>query len=1103
REEEPPKPSTRLSSIDTLPSVAANRHTEPDRLSKDVRGELDWIVMKALEKDRSRRYETASGFAADIERHLHDQPVEASPPSATYRFRKFARRNKAALATASAAALFVLLAVIGLVISNVQIAQETKEKDKALIAAKINSDEAKKQEKLANENAAVANAQRSIALENEQAAKAQELLARRRFYAAQTNLAMQAWEAGKPARMLQLLESQRPRFDEDDLRGFEWYYLWRLCQGSYRFSLPTRNFDNSDVIAISPDGKTLALGYGQTVRLWEVSTGRQIDELPGHANLVCGVAFAPDGKTLASSDYSENVKLWDLTTGRERATLKPGQDVAGLQFSGDGRVLALVGKRVQLWDVVANREIATLGESEREFVNIAFAPDGNTVVGSGDREVRIWTREGSDWREAPSFDAGYYPPVAISPDGKLLAVGFVSLKLYDLPSRQERIAFQGHVGLVFAVAFSADGKLLASGGSDRTVRIWDVATGKQQACIANPGPVYGVALVPDASVVAAMGTDKIRVWDVASPKPANVLRRPRPVNAVAYSPDGKTLASNGRGGTKLWDPVENREIATLAAAPPLNMWPEGLAFSPDGNTLAASGAVYGTIDLWDVIGRKRAVLATDTPTRQLVFSPDGKSLAQATGYDSAKTIAPAAAVWDLAAQQRRYVMPVGQGASSAVAFSPDGKTIALGAQFGVVKLFDAHSGRELTTLQRFELAIDWIYSLAFSPDGRKLAAGHQVGVVHIWDVATNQLDVTLTGHTDGVRSLALTDGGRTLATASEDRTIRFWDVVTGQERIALKGHDGAVTSLAFGPDGNVLATSSQDGTVRLWRAAVDADARARKREVDPDDAQSPAAHNERGDRLWEYGRIGEAEAAYRQALDRLEKLRAAFPDDPAYPQEVVRSLLSLSLLLRIERDHCPEAESARLRALEVYRKLSAHHQATMYWAYAERRRKMNWINRQQADRTLIQMIELMPEHDARSLNQAAWSLANCSVAKLRDPARAVEYAKQATAISPTNAKYLSTLGAAYYRAGNWQAAISALEQGMELRDGGSSIDWFFLAMAHWRLGEKDMALQWYDKSVERMDKNQSTNEELRDFRAEAEELMKNDSTASENERKPD
>ena len=134
REEEPPKPSTRLSSIDTLPSIAANRHTEPARLSKDVRGELDWIVMKALEKDRNRRYETASGFAADIERHLHDEPVEAGPPSAAYRFRKFARRNKAAVVMATVVGSAILLTMAGLAVSTVLITREQRATENALQA---------------------------------------------------------------------------------------------------------------------------------------------------------------------------------------------------------------------------------------------------------------------------------------------------------------------------------------------------------------------------------------------------------------------------------------------------------------------------------------------------------------------------------------------------------------------------------------------------------------------------------------------------------------------------------------------------------------------------------------------------------------------------------------------------------------------------------------------------------------------------------------------------------------------------------------------------------------------------------------------------------
>src|SRR6185503_16378758 len=126
--------------------------------------------------------------------------------------------------------------------------------------------------------------------------------------------AMQAWEEGHPARVLQLLESQRSRFDQDDLRGFDWYYLWRLCQGTYRFSLPTLSVDNASTIAISTDGATLATVYGTTVRLWDVSTGRQIAELPGHINTISGLSFAPDGNTLAAADESATVKLWDLAT---------------------------------------------------------------------------------------------------------------------------------------------------------------------------------------------------------------------------------------------------------------------------------------------------------------------------------------------------------------------------------------------------------------------------------------------------------------------------------------------------------------------------------------------------------------------------------------------------------------------------------------------------------------------------------------------------------------------------------------------------------------------------------------------------------------------
>src|SRR5438132_5432545 len=220
--QEQPRPSWRLSdSGEAVASISAQRHMEPAKLTKLMRGELDWIVMKTLEKDRNRRYETANGFAADVQRYLNDEPVQACPPSALYGFRKLARRNKRLLAPAGVIALAL---VLGTAISTWQAIRATHAEGLAqerLETANANYQTAEEQRQVARTQEELAKEQRGIAVEQEKIAKEQELTARRRFYAAQMNLAMQAWETGQPARVLELLESQRPRFDEEDLRVFE------------------------------------------------------------------------------------------------------------------------------------------------------------------------------------------------------------------------------------------------------------------------------------------------------------------------------------------------------------------------------------------------------------------------------------------------------------------------------------------------------------------------------------------------------------------------------------------------------------------------------------------------------------------------------------------------------------------------------------------------------------------------------------------------------------------------------------------------------------------------------------------------------------------
>ncbi|WP_330299999.1 nSTAND1 domain-containing NTPase [Streptomyces sp. NBC_00503] len=370
----------------------------------------------------------------------------------------------------------------------------------------------------------------------------------------------------------------------------------------------------------------------------------------------------------------------------------------------------------------------------------------------------------------------------------------------------------GHTDWVNRVAFSPDGRTLATGSGDGSVRLWDVATGAMRSTLPQTVKVGAVAFSPDGRTLATDSDDNtVVLWDVATDSPRHTLKgHSSGVWSMAFSPDGHTLATGSADRTvRLW------EVTTGMLRDTFTVQSEtvgSVAFSPDGRTLATEGDRY-TVVLRDApTGKILSTLTTHTDgVMSMAFSPDGSTLATGSADNSA-------ALWDVATGTIRTTLPGHTDSVTSVAFSPDGHTLATGSHDKTVRLWDLTTGTNRLTLTGHTDSVD---CLAFSPDGHVLATGSTDKTAVLWDVATGKRRVTLKGHTDRVTSVAFSPDGHTLATGSVDKTARLWDVATGKPRATLKDHTDQVTSVAFSPDGRTLATGSRDTSVLLWDLATD------------------------------------------------------------------------------------------------------------------------------------------------------------------------------------------------------------------------------------------------------------------------------------------
>jgi WD40 repeat protein/serine/threonine protein kinase len=743
-------------------------------LTRKVPAELVAICEKAMAREKRNRYASSLDLAEDLQAFLDHRVVRAYRTGAVAEFKSWVTRNKALASVAGVAALLPAIGV-GLFIHQEDLAREAL---------------------------------------------------RRNAYAADMRVAALSLEQQNLGHADDLLRRYLPKRGEEDLRGFEWRYLWQQCRGDELYTLNNESIVNSAIY--SPDGRQAATAsFDGTVRIWDLGTHSQVKALSGFSELIAHgyISFSPDGKWFAAA-RGTSVVIWNASTWSEFKTF--AMPAARLVFSPDGRWLAgLADKELRIWDTASwqSRRLPT-ATTAILWGMCAFSLDSNYLVAVDDVNVEVWSVPSGQKRRDLEFTGPANTCVAVSKND-IVAVGKWggAIRLWNLETAAEIATTNAHPQTVWSLAFSPNGRTLATASFDQTVKLWDVASLRTTATLrGHRDEVWSVAFSPNGSSLLTGSKDRTaRLWSTQAR--ADFPEIPAGDGTAHFSSDSRFLITVASTKTNLvmdyWDvkTAQHARTQRLAEETAFRLILPRLAAAPlpssDGRKLACA-LTDSPLQIMDL---EKMTLTPTTLTGHFggTNSPDGFSFSSESRLLLART-GGQQRLWDVAANRERalpkdyWLYTIANVNNALPVLSPDGRILAGPSTNFSVKLWDYETQRELAVIKGHAWFLN---SPRFSPDGKLLATFGGESFARLWRVPSGvPAAPPLRGHKEGDFDSDFSADGRTLATSTTENTTRLWHVATGQELMSIEN-----TSIPiFAPDGNTLAVRTTSGQIRLIRA---------------------------------------------------------------------------------------------------------------------------------------------------------------------------------------------------------------------------------------------------------------------------------------------